>query len=281
MSYQIKTINYKSNNAKQKLVQSLHDTGFAVLHNHPINKKNIGLVYDEWKKFFNDDKKHDYKFNLDTQDGYFPYLSENAKGYSKKDLKEFFHYYEWGIYPKRMSNKTILLYHNLLQLGQKLLKWIDTHTPENINSNFSMPLYQMSNNSKTNLLRVLHYPPLDANIEDGSIRAAEHEDINLITILVAGSQPGLQVKTKDDEWVNVECNSGWIVINSGDMLSECSKGYFPSTTHRVINPIGNEKKLSRYTIPLFIHPRDEVILSKNYTAKSFLDERLKEIGLKK
>ena len=138
----------------------------------------------------------------------------------------------------------------------------------------------MSNNSKTNLLRVIHYPPLDANIEECAIRAAEHEDINLITILVAGSQPGLQVKTKDDKWLNVECNPGWIVINSGDMLSECSEGYFPSTTHRVINPIGNEKKLSRYTIPLFIHPRDEVVLSKNYTAKSFLEERLREIGLK-
>ena len=65
------------------------------------------------------------------------------------------------------------------------------------------------------------------------------------------------------------------------MLSECSKGYFPSTSHRVINPTGKDKNNSRYTMPLFIHPRDEVILSKNYTAKSFLEERLKEIGLKK
>ena len=280
MPHQIKTLDYKSANAEHKLVESLHDTGFAVIHNHPIDQKQIISVYDEWGKFFDDDDKHSYMFNPKTQDGYFPYLSENAKGYSKKDLKEFFHYYEWGIYPKGISSKTILLYHDLLQLGQKLLKWIDAHSPNNISSNFSMPLYQMSNNSKTNLLRVIHYPPLDANIEECAIRAAEHEDINLITILVAGSQPGLQVKTKDDKWLNVECNPGWIVINSGDMLSECSEGYFPSTTHRVINPIGNEKKLSRYTIPLFIHPRDEVVLSKNYTAKSFLEERLREIGLK-
>jgi len=161
------------------------------------------------------------------------------------------------------------------------LKWIDAHTPKNIRSCFSMPLYQMSNNSKTNLLRIIHYPPIDSNVEKGAVRAAAHEDINLITILVAGSQSGLQVKTKDDQWLDVECNPGWIVINSGDMLSECSGGYFPSTTHRVINPIEDEKKLSRYTMPLFIHPRDEVILSKNYTARSFLDERLREIGLKK
>ena len=138
----------------------------------------------------------------------------------------------------------------------------------------------MSSDSKTNLLRILHYPPLNTKIAEGAIRAAEHEDINLITILVAGSQPGLQVKTNDNQWIDIECNSGWIVINSGDMLSECSKGYFPSTSHRVINPSGEDSNISRYTMPLFIHPRDEVILSKNYTAKSFLEERLKEIGLK-
>ena len=113
MNHQIKTIDYTSPSAKQKLVQSLHDTGFAVLHNHPINKKNIEFVYDEWEKFFNDDKKYDYKFNIDTQDGYFPYLSENAKGYPIKDLKEFFHYYEWGVYPNGISNKTIELYDEL------------------------------------------------------------------------------------------------------------------------------------------------------------------------
>ena len=73
---------------------------------------------------------------------------------------------------------------------------------------------------------------------------------------------------------------GWLIVNTGDMLKECSEGYFPSTTHRVINPIGDGRYLSRYTMPIFLHPRDEVILSERYTSRSFLDERLKEIGLK-
>jgi len=280
MNHQIKTIDYTSPSAKQKLVQSLHDTGFAVLHNHPINKKNIEFVYDEWGKFFNDDEKHDYKFNIDTQDGYFPYLSENAKECPIKDLKEFFHYYEWGIYPKGISNKTIELYDELLNVGEEILKWIDNFSPKEISSNFSIPLSKMIHDSKANLLRIIHYPPLDESMEQGAIRAAAHEDINLITILITGSQPGLQVKSNENKWIEVECNPSWLVINIGDMLSECSNGYFPSTSHRVINPIKNKNK-SRYTMPLFIHPRDEVILSKKYTAKSFLDERLREIGLKK
>jgi len=123
-------------------------------------------------------------------------------------------------------------------------------------------------------------PPLDPNIIDGAVRAAAHEDINLITILVTGSQSGLQVQNTEKKWVDVACNAGWLIINTGDMLSECSKDYFPSTTHRVINPRGDAGKFSRYTMPLFIHPRDEVILSNKYTARGFLDERLKEIGLK-
>ena len=72
MKNQIKTLDYKATSTKKQFVQSLHNTGFVVLHNHPINKKNIELVYDEWGKFFNDENKYDYKFNIDTQDGYFP-----------------------------------------------------------------------------------------------------------------------------------------------------------------------------------------------------------------
>jgi len=276
----IQTVNYTSNTANKQFVDSLHHTGFAVLRNHPINKELISSIYEEWKKFFNTDNKHSYTFNFDTQDGYFPYRSENAKGCIEKDLKEFYHYYEWGMYPKNISNKTKELHHELVKLGQTLLEWIDTLTPDSIRLNFSMPLSEMVHNSKTNLLRIIHYPPIDNNIEDGAIRAAAHEDINLITLLAAGTQTGLQVLTKKNIWLDVECDPGWLVINIGDMLSECSTGYFPSTSHRVINPVDDEKKLSRYTMPLFLHPRDEVKLSNKYTAKSFLEERLKELGLK-
>jgi len=281
MNHQIKTLDYTAISTKKQFVKSLHDSGFVILHNHPISPKKIFSVYDEWGEFFKNNKKHDYKFNLDTQDGYFPYLSENAKGCPMKDLKEFYHYYEWGMYPDEMSNQTIILYKELLKMGEVLLKWIDEFSPKDISSKFSMSLSEMIHDSKTNLLRIIHYPPLDENIEKGAVRAAAHEDINLITLLLTGSQSGLQVKTNENKWIDVECDPGCLVINIGDMLSECSNGYFPSTSHRVINPIENEMKKSRYTMPLFIHPRDEVILSEKYTAKSFLDERLNELGLRK
>ena len=137
----------------------------------------------------------------------------------------------------------------------------------------------MVEDSDYNLLRVIHYPPIKEKDEKDALRAAAHEDINLITILLAGSQPGLQVKNNENQWIDVESDYGSLIVNIGDMLQECSRGYYPSTTHRVINPSA-EKNHSRYSMPFFLHPRDEVKLSKNYTARSYLQERLKQLGLK-
>ena len=280
MSPGIKTIDYKSVNADIKFVESLHLTGFAILHNHPLDFNLITSVYNEWGNFFNSDTKHSYTFNPDTQDGYFPYRCENAKGYSTKDLKEFYHLYEWGKYPENISRKALVLYHDLMEIGRDILDLIETHSPQKIRSNFSMPLSEMIVNSSMNLMRIIHYPPLDSDLKDGAFRASAHGDINLITILPASYQSGLQIQMKNGEWMDVRCEPDWLVINTGDMLNECSGGYYPSTIHRVINPKGDAARMSRYTVPIFIHPRDEVVLSDKYTARSFLDERLMEIGLK-
>ena len=143
----------------------------------------------------------------------------------------------------------------------------------------SVPLTDMIYKSQYNLLRIIHYPPLSGNEELNSIRAAAHEDINLLTVLVAGSQPGLQVLDNNESWLDVTTDKNTIVINSGDMLNMASDNYYPSTTHRVINP-DPHSNVSRYSMPLFLHPRDEVVLNENYTAGSYLQERLEEIGLK-
>jgi len=280
MSSNIQTVDFKSENAGGQFVESLHNTGFAIIHNHPLDFNLITSVYDEWGTFFNSDTKHSYTYNPDTQDGYFPYRSENAKGYSAKDLKEFYHIYEWGEYPNNISRETILLYHKLLAIGKELLSWIDENSPEIVKSKFSMPLSDMIENSRMNLMRIIHYPPIKSDISDGSIRAAAHGDINLITVLPAGSQSGLQFQTQEGKWMDIKCDPDWLVINTGDMLKECSSGYYPSTIHRVINPKGEATQFPRYSMPVFIHPRDEVVLSDKYTARDFLDERLIEIGLK-
>ena len=279
MSLDILTINYNDSDADRLFEKSLKNTGFAVIKDHPIDKDLIGEVYKEWGNYFSSESKNDYMFDEVKQDGYFPYLTENAKGSTAKDLKEFYHIYEWGRKPHMIGPKTMFLYRELTNVASTLLSWIQKNSPENVSKLFSVPLKDMIYKSQYNLLRIIHYPPLSGNEELNSIRAAAHEDINLLTVLVAGSQPGLQVLDNNESWLDVTTDKNTIVINSGDMLNMASDNYYPSTTHRVINP-DPHSNVSRYSMPLFLHPRDEVVLNENYTAGSYLQERLEEIGLK-
>ena len=277
----VRIVDYRDKNNSHHFTRSLRETGFAVLKNHCINITLINKVYNEWRIFFENGLGKRYLFTQKNQDGYFPIGSENAKDSSVSDIKEFYHYYPWGRYPDELSDATKLLYKQLLELTSELLTWVQKETPEKIKSKFSTPLSQMIVGSKTNLLRIIHYPPLKGDEDPRAIRGAAHEDINLITLLVAGTKPGLQIKTLDGKWYDITCDPGCIAINTGDMLQELSDGYFPSTTHRVVNPKNNIENTSRYSMPLFLHPKDEIVLSSRYTARQYLDKRLKEIGLKK
>jgi isopenicillin N synthase-like dioxygenase len=276
----VKKVSYQSPLAPEEFVQSLRETGFAVITDHPIQFSLVEATYAEWGRYFESDAKHQDTFKKETQFGYFPFRTENAKGSDKKDLKEFFHYFPWGTLPSSVQTYTLPLFRELTAMGDRLLGWLDEATPPETRMKFSMPLREMVLNSPDNLLRILHYPPLSGIEEEGAVRAAAHEDINLITLLVAGTQPGLQVQDLKGEWHDVPCDPGTIAVNSGDMLRECSGCFYPSTTHRVINPSGDAAKKSRFSMPLFLHPRREIRLSERHTAGSYLDERLKEIGLK-
>lgn len=276
----VQTVNFKNKIAPALFTKSLQKTGFSVLKNHPINLKLINDVYEEWHNFFSNEAKNKYLFNKQTQDGFFPFQSENAKNYPIKDLKEFFHFYPWGIFPNELSGKTNLLFDQLLELTEILLSWIENESPKKIKTLFSMPLPEMIDSSPNNLLRIIHYPPLKGDENHNALRGAAHEDINLITLLVAGTQPGLQVKNNVGKWQDITCDPGSIAVNTGDMLQEVSKGYYPSATHQVINPITDKHNISRYSMPLFLHPNSNVRLSEKYTAREYLDERLREIGLR-
>jgi len=164
-------------------------------------------------------------------------------------------------------------------LAAELLDWVEKYSPADVAKLYREPLSNMIKDTPNTLLRVLHYPPLTGDEEPGAIRAAAHEDINLLTILPAANEPGLQVQQKDGQWADVPCDFGSLVINIGDMLQECSGGYYPSTSHRVINPTGKASSKSRISLPLFLHPRDEVVLSERHTQKSYLQERLRELGV--
>lgn len=276
----LEAVDYTAENAKQLFVESLRNTGFGVLKNHPIQQKLVQNIYDNWYKFFNSVEKSDFHFNVETQDGFFPSeVSETAKGHTQKDIKEYFHYYPWGQCPTELKQEIQQYYQEANELATELLAWVEEYSPNAISAKYSQSLSSMIDGSNKTLLRVLHYPPLDGDEQLGAIRAGAHEDINLLTILPAANEPGLQVLAKDGTWMDVPCDFGNLIINIGDMLQEASDGYFPSTTHRVINPEGADKAKSRISLPLFLHPKPDVVLSEKYTAHRYLMERLRELGL--
>lgn len=273
-------IDYRAEDASEAFVRSLHETGFGVLKNHPIAQTQVRMIYANWQAFFESALKDQFTYNKGTQDGFFSSkVSEVAKGHSVKDLKEYFHFYPWGQCPDSLREELQSYYDNTTSLAEQLLGWVEQHSPANVQAGFSEPLSQMVSGSDQTLLRVLHYPPFTGQEEPGAIRAAAHGDINLLTILPAASEPGLQVKSKTGEWLDVPSEFGHLIVNIGDMLQEASGGYFPSTIHRVINPSGGQSAKSRISLPLFLHPRPEVVLSDRYTADQYLTERLKELGV--
>lgn len=274
---ELTAVDYSAPDAEERFVQSLRDTGFGVLRNHPISPEIVSSIYSNWSGFFNSEEKQDFLFS-DKYDGFFPQaLAETAKGHSKRDIKEYFHYYHWGRCPDALKAEISAYYDATVELATTLLGWVEKHTPSDVAQRYKEPLSQMIAGSEQSLLRILHYPPIDKGAEVGAIRAGAHEDINLLTVLPAANEPGLQVKAKDGSWLDVPCDFGNLIINIGDMLQEASGGYFPSTTHRVINPEGQDSTKARISLPLFLHPRPDVVLSDRYTAGTYLTERLAEL----
>jgi isopenicillin N synthase-like dioxygenase len=164
-------------------------------------------------------------------------------------------------------------------MASTLLQWVDENSSAEVRGKFSMPLPEMIKDSQNTMFRLIHYPPLTGDEPVGALRAAAHEDINLLTLLPAATASGLQVKNVQGNWLDVPINPNWIIVNAGDMLQECSGHYYKSTSHRVLNPTGEGAKKSRLSMPLFLHPRDEVVLSNQHTRLSYFQERMKELGL--
>ena len=273
----VATVDFTAPEAADRFADSLRTTGFAVVVGHPIPSDLIGRVQDDWLDWFASDDKYGYLPDEGAQDGYHPQdVSETAVGADVKDVKEYYHWYPWGRSPQGPSESAAALHQQATALATTLLGWLDRATPAIVADHFSMPLSQMLQGSRRTLLRIIHYPPLTSPPPSGAMRAAAHEDINLLTVLPASTRPGLQVLDTGGAWHEVPCDPGSVVINSGDMLALASAGFYPSTTHRVLLPEGKEARLPRMATPLFLHAADDVRIGDT-TAFGMLRDRLRTI----
>lgn len=296
---------------KQKFVNELgkayEEVGFVAVKNHGVPDHLIADLYKYVQQFFSLplEKKREYEIpELAGQRGYTSFGKEHAKGSDAPDLKEFFQYgqkaegeeYVPEEYPENVQVEEIQAfnptfhsaYRSFEESGKKLLQAIALYLGL---EEFYFDNWVRNGNS---ILRAIHYPPI-TNEPKSAIRAEQHEDINLITLLVGASADGLQILTKQNEWVGVTSLPEQIVVNVGDMLQRLTNNKLRSTTHRVVNPPRELWHTSRFSIPFFLHPKGNMSLAclescidennpKHYpdaTAGEYLDERLREIGLKK
>ncbi len=294
---------------KQKFIQQIgsayEDIGFVAVRNHGINNDLIDHFYTVVKEFFAlpEDVKKKYEIEgLGGQRGYTSFGKEHAKHRNTGDLKEFWHFGQFvedadplkDEYPENVHVQEVP---EFLKYGRDAYKAFEK-TGRIILSSLAQYLgldpnfFDAHIHNGNSILRPIHYPPIN-NPEPDAVRAGEHEDINLITLLVGASADGLQVLNKQNEWVDVKNIADHIVVNVGDMLQRLTNNKMRSTTHRVINPPVELQGTSRYSIPFFLHPRPEMRLDclescitaenpKQYediSSDDYLKERLREIGL--
>jgi len=297
-------------NKKMKFVNALgqayENIGFVAIKNHGLSDELTKSLYESVKTFFSLDdetKKHYERPDLFGQRGYISKGKEKAKDRNTGDLKEFYHVgqptenklpeYPENIWPTEVPafrEHTLEAFQILQRSGMEMLRAIALFLE--LEENFFDDKVKQGNS----ILRQIHYFPIE-NADDipaDAVRAAEHGDINLITLLMGASADGLQVLRRDGQWIPITALPDQIVVNVGDMLSRLTNNKLKSTIHRVINPPKELMKTSRFSIPFFMHPISEMDLTclencvdeknpKQYsdiTAGEFLNLRLREIGLK-
>lgn len=290
-----------------QLGKAYEDVGFVAVKNHGISDDLIADLYKYVQQFFSlplDAKKKYEVPGLAGQRGYTSFGKEHAKGSDAPDLKEFFQYgqivedndpvkseYPDNVKVNEVSGFNITFekaYRAFEKSGKALLQAIAIYL------GLDEHYFDEHIHNGNSILRAIHYPPITSEPKS-AIRAEQHEDINLITLLVGASADGLQILTKQNDWVGVTSLPEQIVVNVGDMLQRLTNNKLKSTTHRVVNPPREKWHTSRFSIPFFLHPKSEMSLAaldscidathpKAYpdaTAGEYLDERLREIGLKK
>lgn len=299
---------YGSQDDKVKFIEQLFhgikDYGFIILKDHDVSKDLLTEAYQVLERFYQlpEVTKRGYISEMGGgQRGYTPFGKEHAKGSPVMDLKEFWHvgkevetthafakYYPKNIWPddtvpefRPIFEK---LYSQLETAGIQMMEALSY--PLQVEKDFFTKMVVEGNS----ILRLLHYPPIPEGVDPRCVRAAEHEDINFITILPAATTSGLQLKDRDGSWLDIESDYGTLIVDAGDMLARITNDVIPSTTHRVINP-QDGKNTSRYSMPFFMHPHPESMLSclpscrgagakyADITAHDFLMQRLREIGL--
>tara|TARA_R110000751_G_scaffold2470_3_gene13042 strand:- start:56256 stop:57203 length:948 start_codon:yes stop_codon:yes gene_type:complete len=296
---------------KQKFVAEIgkayEEIGFVALKGHLLDEALVDDLYKEIKNFFSLplETKHNYEIpGIGGQRGYVSFGKESAKGKKEGDLKEFWHFGQYveddaeraKEYPENVTVNELAHFNEVGKKAYQKLEETAKYVLRALALYLGLEETYFDNyiHNGNSILRPIHYPPITQE-PDNAVRAAAHGDINLITLLMGAQGRGLQVQNHKGEWIDAIAEPDELMINVGDMLSRHTNNKLKSTIHRVINPPRELWGTSRYSIPFFMHPISEMKLDvldsctddanpkqfEDITAGEFLDERLRELGLKK
>jgi isopenicillin N synthase-like dioxygenase len=286
--------------------EGLKDLGFVAIEQHHVDHDLIRRTYQLFEAFYAlpRETKERYGGVAGGQRGFTGFMKEHAKDNSVGDLKEFWHVgrelspghpmagsYPANVWPEELPelrDVTLALFDQLEANARILLRALGDYF-ELEDRDYFVKAVENGNH----IMRAIHYPPLQPGMPDNAVRAAAHEDINMITILCEATSAGLEILTRDNEWVAIDALAGQLVVDAGDMLSRLTNQVIPATTHRVVNPVG--ENTVRYSLPYFVHPYSEFNIEclpccdtperprrfEPITAGAFLQQRLREIGLLK
>lgn len=289
-----------------ELGAAYREFGFCCISGHGISSELIANAYRVFQQFFALPEAVKMKYHVPGSGGargYTGFGIETAKDSLYPDLKEFWHigreiprdgkYAEImapNLWPEEMpvfKEYGYGLYEALDQLGSRVLRALALHI--DLSENY----FDDKTNFGNSILRPIHYPPIiDETVPN--VRAGAHEDINFITLLVGASAAGLEVYTREQTWLPITTRGDAIVVNIGDMLQRLSNHIYPSTTHRVVNPKGDDGRKPRYSVPFFLHPNPDFLIKtlpqcvsidnpdrypQPILAHDYLMDRLREIRL--
>lgn len=281
------------------------EIGFVSLKNHFLEEQLVNELYQQVKLFFNLPAEVKQRYEIEGlcgQRGYVSFGREHAKGKKEGDLKEFWHFgqvtdKDAGLpetYPDNIQVAEIPRFNTVGMEAYRMLEKTGIYVLRALALYIGIDEFYFDHwvHNGNSILRPIHYPPI-LKEPKGAVRAGAHGDINLITLLMGASAGGLQVLSKDGQWIDAIPGEDELVINVGDMLERHTNNKLRSTIHRVVNPPRKEWDRPRYSIPFFMHPRSDMKLDclevcvdkdhprayKDITAGEFLRQRLVEIGL--
>ncbi len=255
----------------QRIVEACTGIGFLSITGTGVTQPQVDRVRDCVRSIFDVDeaRKWDQAITRENYRGYIPlgfFTPNDGSGHADKYEGYKLHHevaadnpvrqdsalYGLNLWPQEVPEaKDVILgyWAQLDRVTDQLLEALEiglSVKPNSLRDAFRDPLTNMT---------LLHYPPQAA--DEAGYGIHPHKDTDALTIIAPDPVGGLEVQTRDGQWITPDCPPGGFVVNIGDMLELWSGGRLKSTPHRVVNRSGME----RYSFPYFAVPRHDVVVA--------------------